>query len=156
MLPAHKVGGSWRIDAADLDVPPKERAALRAVPTEGRSAKPPRRAPWAIRLQQRMLVGDNAGSWQVVEAAMASGVEPTDVYVDLLGLPCMPSARRQRGEIGIDQEHLASGVAASIVGRMAQVPSSRSSSRQRVSSRCPGRAARSRRGDAQRHPLRRL
>jgi excisionase family DNA binding protein len=120
MLPAHKVGGSWRIDPADLDRALTERAAvLIGVPADGRSAKPLRRAPWPIRLQQRMLVGDNAGSWQVVEAAMASGVEPTDVYVEMLG-PALHAigAAWQRGEIGIEQEHLASGVAASIVGRM--------------------------------------
>lgn len=72
-----------------------------------------------MRLQQRMLAGDGAGSWQVVEAAMASGVEPQDVYVELLG-PALHEigSAWERGEIGIADEHLASGVAASIVGRM--------------------------------------
>ena len=66
-----------------------------------------------------MLAGDGAGSWQVVEAAMASGVEPQDVYVELLGpaLHGIGDAWR-RGEVGIAEEHLASGVATSIVGRM--------------------------------------
>jgi methanogenic corrinoid protein MtbC1 len=66
-----------------------------------------------------MLAGDNAGAWQVVEAAMASGVEPQDVYVDLLA-PALHEigSAWERGDIGIADEHLASGVAASIVGRM--------------------------------------
>jgi methanogenic corrinoid protein MtbC1 len=66
-----------------------------------------------------MLAGDGAGSWQVVEAAMASGVEPQDVYVELLG-PALHGIGEawQRGEIGIADEHLASGVATSIVGRL--------------------------------------
>ena len=124
MLPARKVGGSWRIDPADVTTaqrtggptsPPAP--GLPAPPSM--ASKPRRRAPWAERLGQRMLAGDGAGSWQVVEAAMASGIEPQDVYVEVLG-PALHGigAAWQRGEIGIEQEHLASGVAASIVGRI--------------------------------------
>jgi MerR family transcriptional regulator, light-induced transcriptional regulator len=123
MLPAHKVGGSWRIDPADLawqrsTGPAEDRPAEpTSLSTSGSSRR--RRAPWVTRLQQRMLAGDGAGAWQVVEAAMASGVEPQDVYVDLLG-PALHEigSAWERGEIGIADEHLATGVAASIVGRM--------------------------------------
>jgi len=122
MLPAHKVGGSWRIDPADLAGERSPDDDER--PAEGTDSSTPasprmRRAPWGARLQQRMLAGDSAGSWQVVEAAMASGVEPQDVYVELLG-PALHEigSAWERGEIGIADEHLASGVAASIVGRM--------------------------------------
>lgn len=124
MLPARKVGGSWRIDPADVAT--VQRAGGPTPPLAPEVSAPPsmaslprRRAPWPDRLQQRMLAGDGAGSWQVVEAAMASGVEPQDVYVEVLG-PALHriGASWQRGEIGIDQEHLASGVATSIIGRM--------------------------------------
>jgi methanogenic corrinoid protein MtbC1 len=66
-----------------------------------------------------MVAGDSAGAWQVVQAAMASGVEPPDVYVELLG-PALHEIGNawERGEISIADEHLASGVAASIVGRL--------------------------------------
>jgi excisionase family DNA binding protein len=123
MLPAQKVGGSWRIDPADLA---GQRAGAnraggptRTTPPSTPASLARRRAPWVARLQQRMLAGDSAGSWQVVEAAMASGVEPQDVYVELLG----PALHRigdawGRGEIGIADEHLASGVATSIIGRI--------------------------------------
>jgi excisionase family DNA binding protein len=122
MLAARKVGGQWRIDPADLTGAGRPsagrpaRAAGQGSPTPDRR---PRRAPWADRLRGRMLAGDSAGSWQVVEAAMASGVEPADVYVEILG-PALHAigAAWAHGEIGIDQEHLASGVAISIVGRM--------------------------------------
>ncbi|HEU5205264.1 MAG TPA: cobalamin-dependent protein [Candidatus Limnocylindrales bacterium] len=125
MLPAHKVGGSWRIEPADLagqrSTDPAEDRPAGATPTSTSTSASPRRrrAPWVMRLQQRMLAGDGAGSWQVVEAAMASGVEPQDVYVELLG-PALHEigSAWERGEIGIADEHLASGVAASIVGRM--------------------------------------
>ena len=122
MLTAHKIGGQWRVDPADLAGTGRAPAGRRAGPagkTSRRAARTPRTAPWADRLRARMLAGDVAGSWQVVEAAMAAGVEPADVYVDILG----PAMHRigdgwQRGELGIDQEHLATSVALSIVGRM--------------------------------------
>jgi excisionase family DNA binding protein len=122
MLPAHKVGGSWRIDPADLAGERSTDAHERpSGATDSSTPASPRRrrAPWGARLQQRMLAGDNAGAWQVVEAAMASGVEPQDVYVDLLA-PALHEigSAWERGDIGIADEHLASGVAASIVGRM--------------------------------------
>ena len=117
MLPAEKVGGTWRVDPGDL-------TALR---TRGVRAETPRRAgvkrtvsaPWSDRLRLRMLAGDVVGSWHVVEAAMASGMEPADIYVEVLG-PAMHAigASWQDGEVGIEREHVASGVAASIVGRM--------------------------------------
>ncbi|HEY8168164.1 MAG TPA: B12-binding domain-containing protein [Candidatus Limnocylindrales bacterium] len=124
MLPARKVGGSWRIDPADLatvqaaGAPTGAPASRTGVPP-ATASKPRRRAPWAKRLGQRMLAGDGTGSWQVVEAAMASGVEPQDVYVEILG-PALHAIGTawQSGEIGVGQEHLASGVATSIVGRL--------------------------------------
>jgi excisionase family DNA binding protein len=124
MLPARKVGGSWRIDPADLAAAQRSGsrprpAAPRAAPAPFSASKARRRAPWAERLRQRMLAGDGPGSWQVIEAAMTSGVEPQDVYVEILA-PALHGigAAWQRGEIGIDQEHLASGVASSVIGRM--------------------------------------
>jgi excisionase family DNA binding protein len=125
VLPAYKVGGSWRVDPADLIAQETERGTngrpVVADPVSESAVGPTsrRRAPWANRLLQRMLAGDSAGSWQVVEAAMASGVEPADIYVEILG----PVLHRigedwQRGALRIDQEHLATGVATSIVGRL--------------------------------------
>ena len=105
MLAARKVGGQWRIDPADLAAvgqPPAGRPARMAgEPRPATRDRPARRAPWADRLRGRMLAGDSAGSWQVVEAAMASGVEPADVYVEILG-PALHAigAAWARGEIG--------------------------------------------------------
>ena len=80
ILPARKVGGTWWIDPADL-----ERATT--APERGRRRRGqfhPRVSIWQERLQARMLGGDVAGSWQVIEAAMASGFEPGEIYVRLL------------------------------------------------------------------------
>ena len=122
MLPARKVGGTWRIDPVDLteagsgSAEPNGPGTGHARPL--RDGKR-RRAPWAGRLRERMLAGDAAGSWQVVEAAMASGVEPADVYVEILA-PALHGigAGWETGSIPIEREHLASGVAATIIGRL--------------------------------------
>lgn len=116
ILPARKVGGTWRIAPADLA---RVSASQATIPDRRADRSPRRRAPWIERLRARMLAGDEAGSWKVIEAAMASGMEPADIYVDLLGpsLHAIGSAW-QTGDIGIEQEHLASSVAAAMIGRL--------------------------------------
>lgn len=109
MLPARKVGASWRIDLADLerlDTSP-------TVPARRRSA------PWRDRLQARMLAGDETGSWGVVEAAFASGMEPRDFYCEVL-TPVLHAIGTlwQAGKVGVEEEHLASNVAAGLIGRL--------------------------------------
>jgi excisionase family DNA binding protein len=115
ILPARKVGGEWFVDPADL-----ERAT--AAPERGRRRRldrRPRASIWQQRLQARMLGGDVAGSWQVIEAAMASGLEPGEIYVRVLA-PSLHDigASWRSGDITIDQEHLASTVAATVIGRL--------------------------------------
>jgi MerR family transcriptional regulator, light-induced transcriptional regulator len=117
ILPARKVGGTWWIDPADLDRP----VAATSLPAPGRrsAGEPDDASAWRDRLQGRMLSGDLAGSWQVVEAAMAAGREPRDIYVEVLA-PTLHAVGDlwQSGAVGIDQEHLASSVAASLIGRL--------------------------------------
>ena len=116
ILPARKIGGTWWIDPADLDRP-----ATAAGPVPGRrsAGEPDDASAWRDRLQDRMLSGDVAGSWRVVEAAMAAGREPRDIYVEVLA-PTLHAVGDlwQSGAVGIEQEHLASSVAASLVGRL--------------------------------------
>lgn len=109
MLPARKVGASWRIHAADLE----------RLDTSPEVAPRKRAAPWRERLQARMLAGDEAGSWGVVEAAFASGMTPPDFYCEVLA-PALYSIGElwQMGELGVEEEHLASAVAAGIIGRL--------------------------------------
>jgi excisionase family DNA binding protein len=114
-LPARKIGGSWWVDPTDLDALPRSTAARGRRRTGG-----PSRAPtWRLRLQDRMLAGDVAGSWQIIEAAIAAGQEPPDIYVDLVA-PTLHAvgASWASGDIGIEQEHLASSVAAALIGRL--------------------------------------
>jgi methanogenic corrinoid protein MtbC1 len=109
MLPARKEGSGWRIEAADL----KRLDTSPSVPARKRSA------PWHTRLQARMLAGDEAGSWGVVEAAIGSGMEPRDFYCDVL-TPVLHTIGElwRKGEIGVEDEHLASNVASAMIGRL--------------------------------------
>ena len=109
MLPARKEGSSWRIDPADL----KRLDTSPSVPARKRSA------PWHTRLQARMLAGDEAGSWGVAEAAIRSGMEPRDFYCDVL-TPVLHAIGElwHNGEIGVEDEHLASNVASAMIGRL--------------------------------------
>lgn len=66
-----------------------------------------------------MLAGDARGSYGVIEAALTSGAELDEVYLDIIG-PAMVSIgeRWERGELDVADEHLATGVAFRLVGRL--------------------------------------
>jgi excisionase family DNA binding protein len=109
-LDAHKVGGGWRVT-------PESLTAFR----EGRSDEPARHrhAPWSDRLESRLIAGDAAGAWGVIEAAMAGGSSVAAVYLDMLA-PALRSigAQWEAGEIDIAIEHRASGIAGRLIGRL--------------------------------------
>ena len=113
ILPARKIGGTWMVDPADL-------VRATTTPDRGRRRRGshPRVSMWQERLQARMLSGDVAGSWQVIEAAMASGLEPGEIYVRVLA-PSLHAigALWDRWHL-VDQEHLASSVATTLIGRL--------------------------------------
>lgn len=113
MLDAVKSGGMWRVS-------PRAVARFRAG-TEAGPVVRGRRAPWSTRLEARLLAGDSAGAWGVVEAAMVAGVELAEVYLDVLS-PAMVriGERWSRGEIDVANEHRASGVATRLIGRLGQ------------------------------------
>lgn len=117
LLPATKVAGSWEVPQAEVDRLLAERAPDKgARPVGGRGVQP---APWAARLEARLRAGDERGSWGVVEGALSSGMEPAEVYVDLL----VPSLRGigeawAAGEIDVGVEHRASVIAMRLIGRL--------------------------------------
>ncbi|HVR33885.1 MAG TPA: B12-binding domain-containing protein [Acidimicrobiia bacterium] len=109
LIPAAKSGGSWRISETDLESFARPHAGR---PENGNT-------PWADRLGARMVAGDAAGSWSVVEAAMASGATPESVYSQIIA-PAMTEIgdRWARGELGVEDEHLASAVAGRLIGKL--------------------------------------
>ena len=92
-LPAQKVGGTWEVEVADLE-------GIRR--GHDRSVRPRRPADWSKRLEVRLLEGDEAGAWGVLEAALASGTAPAEIYSEVLG-PALASVggRWHAGEISV-------------------------------------------------------
>ena len=117
LLPAVKVGGTWRIRPADLAAFRPETAATSPSPGAGSAGR--RRAPWAERLEARLVAGDGRGAWGVVEAALAAGAEMDEVYLDVIA-PAMRSigARWECGELDVAVEHRATGIAFRLLGRL--------------------------------------
>lgn len=109
-LPARKVGGVWEVDVADL-------SGLRR--GLDRNLKPRRPAAWTKRLEARLVAGDEAGAWGVVESALASGSDPAEIYTKVLG-PALRSVgdRWAEGKLTVAEEHLASAVALRLIGRL--------------------------------------
>jgi excisionase family DNA binding protein len=109
-LPARKVGGTWEVEKADVE-------ALRSGSEP--KVRPRHSADWSARLEARLIEGDEAGAWGVIEAALASGTTPAEVYTGLIG-PALASlgTKWHEGSISVAQEHLASAVAIRLIGRM--------------------------------------
>ena len=112
LLPAAKAGGTWRVSRSDLAE--FQSASVRPPVGGGR-----RRAPWADRLESRLIAGDSRGSWGVVEAALAAGADLDEVYLDILA-PAMASigSRWSQGELDVSVEHRATGIMMRILGRL--------------------------------------
>ena len=110
-LPARREGVQWMVDPAELA---RMRSPERT--TRGHGTV---RSEGPGKLAARMVAGDEAGAWGVVEAAMASGVEAADVYLDLL-VPALEVVGDgwAAGELTIADEHRATAIALRLVGRL--------------------------------------
>ena len=73
-LPATRVGGAWEIARSDLDL-------VRRGVGRSESAGP---VPSRRRLESRLVGGDEQGSWNLLEAALASDMTPQDVVLELI------------------------------------------------------------------------
>ena len=111
-LPASKVAGEWRVKAADLEqFTQREDSA----PGAGGLRWPKYRS----QLRDRLLRGDEPGAWAVIEQALASGGEPRDVLLELLGPVLAQVGDEWRaGILDIADEHRASAVATRLIGRL--------------------------------------
>ena len=108
-LAAEREGATWLVERADLE----------ALAAPGAPSAPSARAPRPGRLAERMVRGDEAGAWAIVEGAMASGMTPVAVYEELL-VPALRSVgdRWEAGVISVADEHRASVVATRVIGRL--------------------------------------
>ncbi len=106
-LHADKIGGTWHVSLEDL-----------AAVQPGRT-NDARKTVLPQQIAERLLVGDENGTFQALEAAMAAGAEADEIYLDIL-VPALAEIgqRWHDGEIGISDEHLASAAAMRIVARL--------------------------------------
>lgn len=105
-LAAVREGGRWLVEADDL---------------QRKLAPPPAEARWSPpgALADRMVAGDEAGSWMLVESALASGADPPRVVLDLLA-PALAHIGGEwaAGRWSVADEHRATAVALRVVGRL--------------------------------------
>lgn len=110
ILPARKVDAQWQVEAVEVE-------ALRT-PSPSRGGKR-QRVAWDQRLAARLLAGDGAGSWSVLEAALAAGTTPEGALLDVLA-PAMRTIGDEwaAGRVDVAHEHRASVLANRLLGRM--------------------------------------
>jgi excisionase family DNA binding protein len=113
-VPATRQGREWRVLRRDV-------AALHGRAGRDLRATEPGGARTSARrrLTARLLAGDEPGAWRIVEDALVSGREPTDVHLDLL-VPAMASIGRRwaSGRVTVADEHRASAVVTRVVARL--------------------------------------
>jgi excisionase family DNA binding protein len=111
-LPAVKQGATWMVQRADVDA----FGHTAATPTRRRGGS---RAAMPLRLEDRLVQGDEAGAWQVVDDAVAGSMPLADVYTDLLA-PALASIGEKwaRHELDIEAEHQATTIATRLIGRL--------------------------------------
>jgi excisionase family DNA binding protein len=111
-LPATRHGAEWRISPAELKSlrpagtrRPRRGAARVDADTEG--------------LERRMLAGDSAGAWWLVESHLGGGQDPSGILTDLV-VPALRSIgeRWATGDVSVAEEHRATAVAQRLVGRL--------------------------------------
>ncbi len=128
LLPARKSGAAWRVARCDLD--------RFTHPDQPRT--PRRQAPWSWRLEQRMLAADQAGAWQVVEAALAAGTTPARVHTEVIGPALRDIGRRwEAGELAVSDEHIATAIAHRLIARLGPMFARRGRSRGTVLATTP-------------------
>ena len=79
-LPSHRDGHRWLVRRADL-------AALIDAPAAPSDTGG---ADWVERLARRLVGGDEAGAWMVIEAALVAGTSPIEILEEVLA-PAMRS-----------------------------------------------------------------
>ncbi len=109
-LPATRDGGQWRVDPSDVERFRRASSSPRPRGSRGRAPE---------RLEQRLLAGDVAGAWSVVETALVSGATPAEVHLDVL-TPALRSIgeRWAGGEVSVAEEHRATAAAHRIIGQL--------------------------------------
>jgi excisionase family DNA binding protein len=110
-LPATKQGASWSVRQSDLDALSEP---AKVTPRSGR-------VDHGERLARRLTAGDEAGAMAVAEAALAGGMEPDALYLDVLaGAMVTIGDGWHAGTISVAEEHQATAIMQRLLGRLAR------------------------------------
>ena len=114
ILPGHKVGRSWCVRKSDLEQFQKGNG-LSATAKAGKRQQ----APWAERLEARLIEGDERGALDVFEAALRAGHDLQYVYLQVLSPALVAIGYRwQQGELEIFVVHRASNIAMRLMSQV--------------------------------------
>ena len=130
-LPARKRGGSWEVSANDLDA---MSTVERAPSGRGHRALGNR----SDLFLQALLAGDTAGSWLIIQGAFDGGASVEEVICEVI-VPALRSIGEEwaNGRLEVYEEHRASGVVLSLLGRMQGLPQRRGRKLGSVLIACP-------------------
>ncbi len=111
-LPATKRDGVWVVASADVDRLLSRGTA--GAPGRGRTAHE-RRVP---ELLDRLIAGDEAGAWTMLQSVLAGGSSPADLYMEVL-VPALRliGERWESGSLSVAEEHCATAVMHRLIGR---------------------------------------
>ncbi|MGO9856405.1 MAG: B12-binding domain-containing protein, partial [Acidimicrobiales bacterium] len=115
-LPATQIGSHWFVEPRDL---PRVGAGAAVAGRPRAATRRSARLAAARRLEDRLVAGDEAGAWGIVEGRLTSGSNPTEILLDELGLAMRSVGEGwEAGDYSVDDEHRASGVATRVVARL--------------------------------------
>ena len=122
-LAAEKRGGQWFVNIDDL-----------ANVQTGRITNTSRAEALPDRIEERLLAGDENGTFQILEDAMAAGADVEEIYLELITPTLQNIGQRWHdGEIDIADEHVATATAIRVISRIGtRVGSKRGRSRGKI------------------------
>ena len=126
-LTGEKVGAEWQIKQSELDrfiadrsQPPVRPKTAPASESDLKSRAPkPRRIEYHRRLALRLIEADESGAWTIVQNALASGMDPAELYMTVFSPAMVLIGDEWVAErLTVAQEHQASAVLLRLIGRL--------------------------------------
>jgi MerR family transcriptional regulator, light-induced transcriptional regulator len=113
-LAATQDGMVWRVQVKDVNALEQRRQGA-----SGSRSRPNEMTVTRQAFEARLVAGDSAGAWWVVEGRLGTGLDPAGVMTTLLS-PALRSIgeRWASGELTVADEHRATAVAQRIIGRL--------------------------------------